>query len=71
MGNKPWLDGPTPQDHARARAWQGAMVLMMGGTTTAVTYFGFGFIWIWPAIAAVAGLFWMLAGLVTLCTGYE
>lgn len=69
--NKPWLDGPTTEDRAKAKAWQGAMVLTMGGTFTAITYFGFGFIWLWPAIAAIGGLFWMLLGLITLFTGYE
>jgi fatty acid desaturase len=69
--DKPWLDGPTPQDHAKARVWQGAMVFVMGATFTAITYFGFGLIWMWPVFAAVGGLFWMLVGLVTLLTGYE
>jgi hypothetical protein len=47
------------------------MALIAGGTFTAVTYFAFGFIWIWPVVVALGGMFWMLAGLVTMFTGYE
>ena len=69
--NNPSLGGPSDRDHAKQRAWQGAMALIAGGAFTAVTFFGFGFIWFWPVIVAAGGLFWMLAGLITLFTGYE
>jgi fatty acid desaturase len=69
--NKSWLDGPTPRDHAQAKVWQGAMVFVMGATTTAVTHFAFGFVWLWLVGVAVLGFFWMLVGLITLLTGYE
>jgi hypothetical protein len=69
--DKPWLDGPTPEDRAREKVWQGSMLCGIGVVSTATTYFGFGFIWFWTVIAAVCGLFWLLTGLVTLFTGYE
>ena len=69
--SKPWLEGPSPRDHAKAQAWQGAMVLIMAATFTAVTYFLLGVVWIWVVVAAVCGLFWMLVGLVRLYTGLE
>ena len=69
--NRPVNDGPTPTDRPKSRIWQGAMVLIAGGTFTAVTHFTIGVIWIWPVVAAIGGLFWLLVGLVTLLTGYE
>jgi hypothetical protein len=69
--DKPWLDGPSPREQALARIWQGGCVLLIGGTATAGTYFVLGIVWIWTVVAAVCGLFWLLAGIVTLLTGYE
>lgn len=69
--SKPWLDGPTPEDHARAQIWQGLMVFIIGASLTAVSYFVLGIVWIWTVIAAVCGMFWLLVGLVRLWTGYE
>ena len=43
----------------------------MGLIITAVTAIGLGVIWIWSVILAIAGLFWLLTGLVTYYTGYE
>jgi hypothetical protein len=47
------------------------MVFVIGASVTAVTHFGFGFVWIITVVAAVAGFFWLLVGLVTFFTGYE
>ncbi len=69
--NKPWLEGPSTRDRAMSKIWQGAMVFVIGASVTAVTHFGFGFVWIITVVAAVAGFFWLLVGLVTFFTGYE
>ena len=69
--NKPWLDGPSPRDHAMAKVWQGGMVFIIGATITAATFFILGIVWLWSVVAAVSGLFWLLVGTVTLWTGYE
>ncbi len=69
--NKPWLEGPSPQERAKWRAWQGGSVFVISAATTVGTHFGLGVVSIWTVIAAICGLFWMLVGLVTLLTGYE
>jgi hypothetical protein len=64
------LEGST-RDRAKAKAWQGALTLVIGGVTSALTWFGLGFVW-WGTIAlALGGMFWMLTGLVTMFTDYE
>ena len=69
--NKPWLEGPSSEDHVRAQAWQGAMVLIIGLLVIAVTGLGFGFVWIWTLALPVLGFFWLLVGLIRLYTGLE
>ena len=47
------------------------MVFAMGACISAATWFGYGFVWWGTILMAVGGLFWMLAGLVTMFSGYE
>jgi len=47
------------------------MAFGLGLVISAVTWFGYGFVW-WGTIAlAIGGMFWMLTSLITIFTGYE
>ena len=47
------------------------MLFIIGATLTSVSIFVLEVVWIWTIIATLAGLFWMLTGLVAVWTGYE
>lgn len=64
------LDG-SPRERAKAKVWQGAMALVAGGGASAVTWFFLGFVWWGTVVFGLAGLFWMITGLVTVLTDYE
>lgn len=51
--------------------WQGGPIFLMGVIGTATTHFAFGYIWVWTVLVAAAGLFWLIAGLITYFTGIE
>jgi hypothetical protein len=69
-GNSPILQD-SPEDRARAKAWQGGLTFAFGTVISVGTWFCYGFVW-WGTIAiAIGGLFWMLAGLITMFSGYE
>jgi hypothetical protein len=68
---KPWLSPPSTKDRSAARMWQGGPIFLIGVIGTAGTYYALGIVWLWTVIAAVVGLFWFLAGLVTYLTGVE
>jgi hypothetical protein len=44
--NKPWLDGPTTKDRAKAKMLQGGPLLAIGLVATLGTYFFLGVVWI-------------------------
>lgn len=67
----PWLDGPTPEDRAKDRMWQGGICFLIGALSTGGSYMALGMIWMGTVILTIAGLFWFLVGLVTHFTGYE
>ena len=69
--NKPWLDPPSTEERARSRMWQGGMLLIVGLAATAATHLLLGIVWFGTVIAAVGGLFWLLAGFATYLTGQE
>jgi hypothetical protein len=71
-GGKPlFTEDNSPTGIGKRKAWQGAMLFALGGSISAATWFGYGFVW-WGTIAtAVVGFFWMLTGLITMFTGYE
>lgn len=69
--NKPWLDGPTTKDRAKARMLQGGPPLLIGLLGTLGIYFFLGVVWIWTVILAVAGFFWFVTGLITYLTDVE
>lgn len=69
--NKPWLDPPSARSRAKDKIWQGGICLLIGVVAIAATYLAFGMVWILSVIIALAGLFWLLTGLVTLLTGHE
>ena len=71
-GGKPiFTEDYSPKAVGKRKAWQGAMLLALGGIVSAITWFVFGFVW-WGTLAtAIGGAFWMLTGLITMFTGYE
>ena len=69
--NKPWLDGPSPKEHAIAKMWQGGPTFLIGLIGTLGTYYALGIVWIWTVILAIAGFFWFVTGLITYLTGVD
>ncbi|ELP35209.1 hypothetical protein [Rhodopirellula baltica] len=69
--NKPWLDGPSAKDRARAKIWQGGPFFLIGLISTTLTHFLFGYVWFGTVAIGIAGLFWFLTGVITYYTGVE